>query len=99
MENANYLEAVRQQYEAYPYPVRNPEDERVRLENSWHDFLEVINFYCFKGKQNFSGPFRVLVAGGGTGDHPIIVPHPRLHDRPLLGFFNGSAHPAAGRTR
>ena len=38
MEKANYLQSVREQYEVYPYPLRNPEDERVRLENSWHDF-------------------------------------------------------------
>ena len=65
--------AVRDQYEAYPYPPRNPEDERIRLENSWHDFLEVINFYCFRGKQTFSQEFRVLVAGGGAGDQTIFL--------------------------
>jgi hypothetical protein len=27
-----------------------------------------INHYCFKGKQTFKTQFRVLVAGGGTGD-------------------------------
>jgi SAM-dependent methyltransferase len=81
MEKANYLQSVRDQYEAYPYPLRNPEDERVRLENSWHDFLEVINFYCFKGKQNFSGPFRVLVAGGGTGDQTIFLAEQLRYNR------------------
>jgi len=81
MEKANYLRSVRDQYEAYPYPVRNPEDERIRIENSWHDFLEVINFYCFKGKQNFSGPFRVLVAGGGTGDQTIFLAEQLRHNR------------------
>src|SRR6266496_3946123 len=73
--------AVRDQYEAYPYPVRNPEEEKVRIENSWHDFLEVINFYCFKGKQNFSGPFRVLVAGGGTGDQTIFLAEQLRYNR------------------
>ena len=73
MEEAHYIKAVRDQYEAYPYPPRNPEDERSRLENSWHDFLEVINFYCFKGKNTFSQEFRVLVAGGGTGDQTIFL--------------------------
>ena len=65
--------SVREQYEAYPYPPRNPEDERIRLENSWHDFLEVINFYCFQGKNTFSQEFRVLVAGGGAGDQTIFL--------------------------
>jgi SAM-dependent methyltransferase len=81
MDNPNYLVSVRDQYEAYPYPVRNPQDERVRLENSWHDFLEVINFYCFKGKQNFSGPFRVLIAGGGTGDQTIFLAEQLRYNR------------------
>lgn len=73
MTMENYNRAVRDQYDAYPYPPRNPEDERIRLENSWHDFLEVINFYCFKGKNTFSQDFRVLVAGGGTGDQTIFL--------------------------
>jgi SAM-dependent methyltransferase len=64
---------VRDHYEAHPYPPRNPEDERTRLENCWHDFLELINFYCFRGRNNFAGPFRVLVAGGGTGDQTIFL--------------------------
>ncbi|TAL08557.1 MAG: methyltransferase domain-containing protein [Nitrospirae bacterium] len=67
------MNPVRDQYEAYPYPPRNPEDERSRLENSWHDFLEVINFYCFRGAHTFSQEFRVLVAGGGTGDQTIFL--------------------------
>src|SRR2546425_1184343 len=46
MATSNYLKAVRDQYEAFPYPPRNPADEKVRLENSWHDFLELINIYC-----------------------------------------------------
>jgi len=81
MEQINYLQSVRDQYEAYPYPLRNPEDEKMRLENSWHDFLEVINFYCFKGKQNFSGPFRALVAGGGTGDQTIFLAEQLRYNR------------------
>src|SRR5437667_5226600 len=72
-ETSSYLKAVRDQYEAYPYPPRNPTDEKVRLENSWHDFLELINFYCFNGRSNFSQEFRVLVAGGGTGDQTIFL--------------------------
>ena len=70
---AEYLVSVREQYEAYPYPERNPDDERTRLENCWHDFLELINFYCFRGRNNFAGPFRILVAGGGTGDQTIFL--------------------------
>ena len=81
MEKSNYLKAVKDQYEAHPYPPRNPEDEKVRLENSWHDFLEVINFYCFKGKNTFSQEFRVLVAGGGTGDQTIFLAEQLRYNR------------------
>jgi len=73
--------AVREQYEAYPYPPRTPADERVRLENSWYDFLEMINFYCFQGKNNFSQNFRVLVAGGGTGDQTIFLAEQLRYNR------------------
>ena len=73
-------DAVREQYEAYPYPPRNPEDERIRLENSWHDFLEVINFYCFQGKHAFSQEFRVLVAGGGAGDQTVFLAEQLRHN-------------------
>src|SRR5437899_7889776 len=81
MEASNYLKAVRDQYEAFPYPPRNPADEKVRLENSWHDFLELINFYCFKGRNNFSQECRVLVAGGGTGDQTIFLAEQLRHNR------------------
>lgn len=81
MEEPSYLHSVRAQYEAYPYPPRNPEDEAVRLENSWYDFLELINFYCFEGKNNFSGEFRVLVVGGGTGDQTIFLAEQLRHNR------------------
>ncbi len=81
MEPSNYIKAVRDQYEAYPYPPRNPADEKVRLENSWHDFLELINFYCFEGRNNFSQEFKVLVAGGGTGDQTIFLAEQLRYNR------------------
>ena len=60
----NYLEAVREQYERYPYPLRKPEDERQRLLTTWNDNLAQINHYCFAGRQTFRDGFKVLVAGG-----------------------------------
>src|SRR6058998_370732 len=80
-ETSSYLKAVRDQYEAFPYPPRNPADEKVRLENSWHDFLELINFYCFKGRNNFSQECQVLVAGGGTGDQTIFLAEQLRYNR------------------
>ncbi|MDA0674814.1 MAG: methyltransferase [Proteobacteria bacterium] len=65
--------AVRQQYEALPYPARDPEDERRRLiEGSPSHILE-LNHYVFGGRRDFRQPFRALVAGGGTGDGAIML--------------------------
>ena len=55
-------------YLDYPYPLRNPEDEKTRLLQLDGENLNQINHYLFKGKQNFNNGFRVLIAGGGTGD-------------------------------
>jgi SAM-dependent methyltransferase len=64
---------IREQYELYPYPERNPEDERRRLLVTWPEYLAQINHYCFRGGNAFKGPLRILVAGGGTGDATIFL--------------------------
>jgi len=68
----NYLHEVREQYEQYPYPLRDPEDERKRLLTTEDSFLEKINHYCYQGKHDFHN-FRALVAGGGTGSAAIFL--------------------------
>ncbi len=55
-------------YLDYPYPLRDPEDEKTRLLQIDGENLHQINHYLFKGKEDFNKGFRVLVAGGGTGD-------------------------------
>lgn len=67
----NYLEEVRQQYEDYPYPPCNPEDEKKGLTAGFSSAIDLINFYCFSGKENFNDNFQVLIAGGGTGNSLI----------------------------
>lgn len=64
---------VRAQYEAMPYPPRDPADETKQLLRTWLDDLAMINHYCFAGKEPFRNGFRVLVAGGGTGDTTIFL--------------------------
>lgn len=59
---------VRDQYEAYPYPARDPAEERRRLITGSPSFLPELNHYVFGGRRDFTKPFRALVAGGGTGD-------------------------------
>lgn len=80
-ENKHGAEGVRQQYENLPFPSRDPEGERYVLRVSLPDTLGKINQYCFGGARDFSKPFRVLVAGCGTGDSAIWLAH-QLRDTP-----------------
>lgn len=73
MKKGTYLEEVRQQYENYPYPARDPANEKNQLYVSKSCSLDCLNYYAFEGKRDFSKSFRVLVAGGGTGDDVIYL--------------------------
>ncbi len=66
-------ERVRAQYEAYPYPPRDPRDEAKRLIEGSPSHLLEVNHYVFAGRRDFRRPFRALVAGGGTGDGTIML--------------------------
>ncbi len=68
------------QYEAYPYPARDPSDEVKRLITGSPSSLPEVNHYLFAGRRDFAKGFRVLVAGGGTGDAAIMVAQ-QLADR------------------
>ncbi len=70
---SNYAPDVRAQYEDIPFPLRDPRDEARGLIITEQDSLGKINHFCFGGRQGFGGGFRVLVAGGGTGDHSIFL--------------------------
>ncbi|MEL6478871.1 MAG: class I SAM-dependent methyltransferase [Pseudomonadota bacterium] len=73
------MTSVKDQYEAYPYPARDPAEEATRLiAGSPSDPVEV-DHYLFQGKRDWRQPFRVLVAGGGTGDGLILLAQ-RLRD-------------------
>ena len=64
---------VKWQYETFPYPPRDPADEAKRLVRTYHDQLESLNHYCFRGRRDFRHGFRALVAGGGTGDATVYL--------------------------
>jgi SAM-dependent methyltransferase len=64
---------VRAQYEAYPYPARDPADERKRLIAGSPSHILEIDHYLFAGRRDFTRPFRALFAGGGTGDGTIML--------------------------
>lgn len=66
-------DAVRRQYEAYPYPPRDPADEAGRLITGSPSHLLEIDHYLFAGTPDTSRPFRALIAGGGTGDATIML--------------------------
>lgn len=71
---------VREQYELYPYPPRDPRDEAKRLIQGSPSHILEINHYVFGGGRDFSQPFRALIAGGGTGDGTIMLAQ-QLQDR------------------
>jgi SAM-dependent methyltransferase len=67
------LEAVRDQYVEYPYPPRDPEDERTRLVHSLLNQLTFLNHLFWAGRRAIGADFRVLDAGCGTGDSTIAL--------------------------
>ncbi|HSF96380.1 MAG TPA: class I SAM-dependent methyltransferase [Thermohalobaculum sp.] len=67
------MDPVRQQYETYPYPERDPADEAKRLIEGSPSHPVEIDHFLFGGRRDWSRPFRALVAGGGTGDGLIML--------------------------
>jgi SAM-dependent methyltransferase len=61
------------QYEAYPYPPRDPRDEAKRLVIGSPSHLREVDYWVFGANRPRSQPMRVLVAGGGTGDGAIML--------------------------
>lgn len=74
------VSGVKDQYEVFPYPLRDPEDDRKRLITTLGGNLDGISHFAFGGRRDFSQPMRVLVAGGGTGDALIYLAQ-QLTDR------------------
>jgi len=64
---------VQDQYEAYPYPARDPKDEKRRLVEGSPGHVLELNHYLFAGGRDFQKPFRALFAGGGTGDGAVML--------------------------
>lgn len=72
---ATRFSSTRDQYESYPYPPERPERSRrpgVVLQSPSH--LIEMNHHIWGGRRNFCDekePFRILVAGGGTGEKTL----------------------------
>jgi SAM-dependent methyltransferase len=61
------------QYEAFPYPQRDPRDEAKRLVVGSPGHLREIDHWVFGALRPASRPLHALVAGGGTGDATIML--------------------------
>lgn len=61
-------QTVKSQYEAFPYPERDPKDERKRMITGSPSHPLEMDHFLWAGQRDWSEPLRVLVAGGGTGD-------------------------------
>ena len=61
------------QYEAFPYPARDPRDETRRLFVGSPSHLREIDHWAFGAARPASLPLRALVAGCGTGDGAIML--------------------------
>ena len=59
---------VVKQYEAFPYPERDPADEARRLITGSPSLPQEMDHHLWGGARDWSRPLRALVAGGGTGD-------------------------------
>ncbi len=62
-----------QQYEAHPYPARDPRDEAKRLVVGSPGHLREIDHWVFTASRAASLPLNALFAGGGTGDGAIML--------------------------
>ncbi len=61
------------QYEAYPYPPREPREEAKRLIVGSPGHLREVDHWVFGATRPASLPLRALFAGGGTGDGTIML--------------------------
>jgi SAM-dependent methyltransferase len=61
------------QYEAHPYPQRDPRDEAKRLVVGTPGHLREIDYWVFAAARPRTMPLNALFAGGGTGDGAIML--------------------------
>jgi len=61
------------QYEAYPYPQRDPREEAKRLIVGSPSHLREIDHWIFGARRPAGTPLRALMAGGGSGDGTLML--------------------------
>lgn len=64
---------VADQYEAYPYPARDPKDEAKRLVVGSPSHLAELDHWVFGARRDPGRPLNALIAGGGTGDACVML--------------------------
>ena len=69
-----------QQYEAFPYPKRDPREEARRLILGSPGHLREIDHWVFGARRPRSHPLHALIAGGGTGDATIMLAQQMARD-------------------
>jgi SAM-dependent methyltransferase len=67
------MNEVMDQYDVYPYPERNPEDEKKRLIVGSPSHPLEIDHFLFNGNRDWTKTIKILVAGGGSGDGLIQI--------------------------
>jgi SAM-dependent methyltransferase len=82
------------QYEAYPYPARDPRDEAKRLVVGSPSHLREVDHWVFGARRPASRPLNALMAGGGSGDGTIMLAQQMASlGRPgLVTWLDRSAH-------
>lgn len=65
--------ALAAQYETYPYPARDPAEERRRLVIGSPSHLLEVDHWVFGARRPATRPLRALFAGGGSGDGAIML--------------------------
>jgi SAM-dependent methyltransferase len=61
------------QYEAYPYPARDPREDARRLIIGSPSHLREIDHWIFGARRPASRPLNALMAGGGSGDGTMML--------------------------
>ena len=66
-------EDLRGQYENYPYPPRDPAEETARLITGSPSHIAEIEHHILGGVRGLGKTYRILIAGGGTGDATVML--------------------------
>jgi len=97
------LEEIQKKFITKPYPPFGDdkmEEERVYYQDSDKNkkikviqpnlLLEELNHYLYKGKEDFKSGFRVLSAGGGTGDNVLFLAEQLNHTNAQIVYIDFS---------